>query len=80
MKFEFEFEMQVANAKPNQVTSSILLKGFTRETDEVLLSSVVEACARIVEIPVFGFKHSLNVACACAVTVYEILRQWEVPE
>jgi len=40
----------------------------------------LEACDRIVEIPVFGFKNSLNVACACAVTVYEILRQWEVPE
>lgn len=36
----------------------------------------LEACDRIVEIPVFGFKNSLNVACACAVVVYEVLRQW----
>lgn len=36
----------------------------------------LEACDQIVEIPVHGFKNSLNVACACAVTVFEILRQW----
>ena len=37
---------------------------------------VLKVCDQIVEIPVFGFKNSLNVACACAVTVFEVLRQW----
>ena len=37
---------------------------------------ILQACDQIVEIPVFGFKNSLNVASACAVTVFEILRQW----
>ena len=40
--------------------------------EEVLL-----ACDELVEIPVFGFKNSLNVASACAVVLFEILRQWE---
>jgi tRNA(Leu) C34 or U34 (ribose-2'-O)-methylase TrmL len=30
-----------------------------------------------VQVPVFGYKNSLNVACTAAVVVYEILRQWE---
>ncbi len=32
----------------------------------------------VVQIPLFGFKNSLNVASAFAVVVYEILRQWNV--
>ncbi|NKB68714.1 MAG: TrmH family RNA methyltransferase [Candidatus Latescibacteria bacterium] len=38
---------------------------------------VLERCDQLVEIPMFGFKNSLNVAAACAVVVFEILRQWE---
>ena len=38
---------------------------------------VLRACDELVEIPVFGFKNSLNVASACAVVLFEILRQWE---
>jgi tRNA G18 (ribose-2'-O)-methylase SpoU len=30
-----------------------------------------------VQIPVFGFKNSLNVASAFAIVVYEVLRQWK---
>ena len=37
---------------------------------------VLRACDELVEIPVFGFKNSLNVASACAVVLFEILRQW----
>lgn len=37
---------------------------------------VLKACDRLIEIPVFGYKNSLNVASAAAVVVYEILRQW----
>ena len=38
--------------------------------------SVLDSCDELVEVPVFGFKNSLNVAAAAAVVVYEILRQW----
>ena len=31
----------------------------------------------VLEIPLFGFKNSLNVATACGITVFEIIRQWE---
>ncbi len=33
-------------------------------------------CDALVQIPVFGFKNSLNVAAAVAVVVFEVLRQW----
>ena len=39
--------------------------------------SVLDSCDELVEVPVFGFKNSLNVAAAAAVAVYEILRQWD---
>ena len=39
---------------------------------------VLEQCDRIVEIPLFGFKNSMNVAAAAAVITFEILRQWKV--
>jgi len=38
---------------------------------------VLEACDEIIEIPVFGYKNSLNVASAGAVVLFEILRQWD---
>lgn len=37
---------------------------------------VLEQCDALVQVPVFGYKNSLNVACTAAVVVYEILRQW----
>ena len=30
----------------------------------------------LIEIPTFGLKNSLNVASACPVVVFEVLRQW----
>ncbi|MBT7861466.1 MAG: TrmH family RNA methyltransferase [Gemmatimonadetes bacterium] len=38
---------------------------------------VMDACDGLIEIPVFGYKNSLNVASAAAVVVFEILRQWD---
>jgi tRNA G18 (ribose-2'-O)-methylase SpoU len=38
--------------------------------------SVLEQCDGIVEIPLRGYKNSLNVATACAVVMFEILRRW----
>ena len=38
--------------------------------------AVLERCDRLIEIPMYGYKNSLNVAAACAVVVFEILRQW----
>ncbi len=37
---------------------------------------VLDQCDALVQVPVFGYKNSLNVACTAAVVVYEILRQW----
>lgn len=38
----------------------------------------LQLCDRIVHIPMSGKKNSLNVVSACAVAVFEILRQWGV--
>ena len=38
---------------------------------------VLEQCDELIQIPMYGFKNSLNVASACAVVVFEILRQWQ---
>ena len=39
---------------------------------------VLRLCDRIIEIPMFGSKNSVNVASACAIVIFEILRQWGV--
>ena len=39
---------------------------------------VLERCDELIEIPMFGFKNSLNVAAATAVVVFEALCQWEM--
>ena len=33
-------------------------------------------CDAVVEIPVFGVKNSLNVACCASIVLYEVLRRW----
>ncbi len=38
----------------------------------------LERCDELVEIPMYGYKNSLNVAAASAVLVFEVLRQWQV--
>jgi tRNA G18 (ribose-2'-O)-methylase SpoU len=37
----------------------------------------LDLCDKIIEIPMYGYKNSMNVASACAVVVFEILRQWK---
>ena len=37
---------------------------------------ILDRCDELIQIPMYGFKNSLNVASACAVVVFEILRQW----
>ena len=37
---------------------------------------IIEECDEVVEIPIFGYKNSLNVANAGAIVMFEILRQW----
>ncbi len=37
--------------------------------------SILNKVDGIVEIPLFGFKNSMNVASACAVAVFEVIRQ-----
>jgi len=39
-------------------------------------TAAMDACDALVEIPTFGLKNSLNVASACPVVVFEVLRQW----
>ena len=39
---------------------------------------VLARCDALIEIPMFGYKNSLNVAAAAAVVVFEALRQWGV--
>ena len=38
--------------------------------------AVMEACDAVLEIPVFGVKNSLNVACCASIVLYEVLRRW----
>ncbi len=59
---EFEFEFPVAVILGHEY------EGITQET--------LEMCDDSVEIPMLGIKHSLNVATACGVLGYELLRQW----
>mmetsp|Transcript_20863 Transcript_20863/g.31479 ORF Transcript_20863/g.31479 Transcript_20863/m.31479 type:complete len:91 (+) Transcript_20863:786-1058(+) len=39
--------------------------------------SVIQMCDQLIEIPTFGLKNSLNVASACPIVVYELIRQWK---
>ncbi len=39
---------------------------------------VLTRCERLLEIPMYGYKNSLNVAAAAAVAAFEVLRQWRV--
>ena len=39
---------------------------------------VLECCDQWVEIPMYGYKNSLNVAAASAVLSFEVLRQWQL--
>ena len=43
---------------------------------EGILPGTLRQCDGVIEIPMRGFKNSLNVASAGAVVVFEILRQW----
>jgi tRNA G18 (ribose-2'-O)-methylase SpoU len=48
---------------------------FGHETDGVR-PELMERCDRFVRIPMLGMKHSLNVASAGAVVLYELLRKY----
>ena len=39
-------------------------------------AAVLAACDAVVEVPVFGVKNSLNVACCASIALYEVLRRW----
>lgn len=41
-----------------------------------ICTQVMDQCDELIEIPTFGLKNSLNVASACPVVVFEVLRQW----
>ena len=48
---------------------------FGHEVDG-LPAKLLEACDTHVRIPMLGLKHSLNVACAGAIVMYELLRKY----
>ena len=33
-------------------------------------------CVKPTQVPVFGVKNSLNVACCASIVLYEVLRRW----
>lgn len=39
--------------------------------------AILKESSDVLEIPVFGFKNSMNVSVACGIVLFEILRQWE---
>lgn len=39
--------------------------------------AVLGRCDELVEIPMYGYKNSLNVAAASAVLAFDVLRQWQ---
>lgn len=41
-------------------------------------AELLDAVDAIVEIPTYGMKNSMNVACCAAVVVFDILRRWEI--
>ena len=41
-----------------------------------ICTQVMHECDDLIEIPTFGVKNSLNVASACPIVVFEVLRQW----
>ncbi len=43
---------------------------------EGIQTDTLEACDQIIEIPMFGFKGSLNVGNSCAIVLYEALRRY----
>ena len=43
-------------------------------------AEALAACDRVVMLPTFGVKNSLNVAAAASAAVYEVLRQWDYLE
>jgi tRNA G18 (ribose-2'-O)-methylase SpoU len=40
--------------------------------------SILDKCQKLIEIPLYGYKNSLNVANAASVAAFEVLRQWGV--
>jgi 23S rRNA (guanosine2251-2'-O)-methyltransferase len=40
-------------------------------------NSILEKCDDAIEIPMFGVKHSLNVAVATGIALFEAVRKWE---
>lgn len=43
-------------------------------------NEILELCDLAIELPMYGIKHSLNVAVAYGIAVYELRRKWEMNE
>lgn len=41
-------------------------------------NEILELCDLAIELPMYGIKHSLNVAVAYGIAVYELRRKWEL--
>lgn len=60
--FEHEFK------KPSTIIFGNEISGISEDT--------LKKCDKIIKIPMFGTKHSLNIATSYGIVVYEIIRQW----
>lgn len=40
---------------------------------------LLKKCKKVVKIPMYGTKHSLNIATSYGIVIYEIVRQWHFP-
>lgn len=47
--------------------------------DQGISQSLLEVCDKVVHIPVFGQNSSMNVATACAIATFEIIRAYAKP-
>lgn len=41
-------------------------------------AAILDAVDHVVEIPTFGTKNSMNVACCATVIVFDVLRRWGI--
>lgn len=84
--------VSLSDAAANSMSTGLCVGGEAKDTKEgscprklaVIFGNelvgvtpgVLEECDRIVEIPTFGVKNSLNVAVAASVVIYELVRAW----
>lgn len=64
--FDYDFRKPVTLVFGNEIT------GVSEE--------MLRKCKKVVKIPMYGTKHSLNIATSYGIVVYEMVRQWDFPD